>query len=156
MFTLTLFKLLFRAALQTLPLFGMISLTSGIIYGVFFDKRPLLKTDDPYIIGAFFAMIQSIGSLIYFTSRYYSSRYVKPGLFYFIYILLYVLLLLYLELFIGGEGAGYGYLIITGILSTFPLALLYFRFYQKQAVLISGYISLAFFLAGFSIMALSR
>ncbi|MES0489807.1 MAG: hypothetical protein ABUK01_07455 [Leptospirales bacterium] len=149
-------KYFLKALPKIIALFGYIALIVAICYRLFIDNRPILKTDDPYIIANFIGIIHAIAGLIFFISRDYNYKLVKPKIFLYVYFSIVIGYYLFFEIFIGGEGAGYGYFFISFILYSAPLLILFLNYYENKLIQIIGYTCFGIYILGFTIMASSR
>jgi len=147
-------KAVFSGVKYTLPLFGMIAFIVAIGFGLFFESRSILTTDDPYIIGMVIATIYAIAGEFYFISEYYRQG---SGKWWFsTSISIVVLYFLFVEFFVGGEASGYGYMFITWTLAGLPPSVFYLYYHREKLMQVIAYICAVIFVTGFLFMAIGR
>jgi len=133
--------------LASISLFGTIAIIVVSAYSALNSEAPI-KSDDPYIIAFAFSSIMTFTGFIFFVLKELELKWLKPIPSLLTYYLLLIIFSFLVE-YNGGEGAGFGYLFITGIALLTPILLIFICYSNNSKLLFFGLICSLLYLIGY-------
>ena len=133
--------------LASASVFGATAFVSSLLFSLY-GGDSLLRSDNTYVIGFVLAFFNSVAGLIYFILREIKLNWLKPIPGLASYYLLLVIFFLYIE-YLGGEGAGFGFLAIALLALAFPILLIQVYYSSNSKHLYVGFIGGVIYIFGY-------
>jgi len=148
------FKSTLKDFIKISCVFGVIALVATLT-GSVITGDSLMTSDNPYLMGYFFASLNTIAALIYFLVKKISVKHRNAITSIVVYFLVFVTYCFLIE-FSGGEAAGWGYMMLIGAVIFLPVFIILIRYSNTLTFRIIGLTSLVIFLAGYIHMIIGR